>query len=425
MRYVAHPDVSRITLGGTAVASPWRRLNAETATSRASPRQNRMPRTNLLPKLALSLAIASTLSSGAQQAAAPAQETSSTATRISVDARLVNLPVTIRDKKGALVQNLSKADFVLTVDSHPEAIRYFDHDQNLPLILGLLVDTSQSQRAVLDDERTASSSFLDGMLTAPANRPPDEAFVLQFARQAELLQDLTSSRPKLQAALKEIDTPSRNETQDSQTDSNSSSGDQGRHGGGRHRGGGTALYDAIFLSSDELMSKQHGRKALIILSDGVDNGSKESLASAIEAAQRADTIVYAIYFKGEQPSYGGGGNGYPGGNRGGVGFPGGGYPGGGSRGGGQRGGGNENRVDGKKILERVSGETGGRLFEVSKKQTVDGIYKQIAEELRSQYRLGFTPDAAASAEGYHQIDLSIPQQKTLYLQTRDGYYTGK
>src|SRR5229473_5137750 len=124
---------------------------------------------------------------------------------IAVDARLVNLPVVVRDKKGALIQNLTKDDFVLQVDGKPQTIRYFDKDTNLPLTLGLLVDTSLSQRDVIDEERTASSIFLDQMLTTPK----DKAFIMQFAAETELLQDLTSSRPLLQAALKEIDTPGR------------------------------------------------------------------------------------------------------------------------------------------------------------------------------------------------------------------------
>ncbi len=334
------------------------------------------------------------------------------------------------------MQNLTKADFTLQVDGHPQTIRYFDLDSNLPLTLGLLVDVSASQRKVLDDERTASGTFLEQMLTAPANRPPDQAFVIQFARQTELLQDLTPSKPKLQAALKEIDTPSPNANSSTDPD-DSSSGHRAR--------GGTTLYDAIFLASDELMSKQKGRKALILLSDGVDRGSKENLTSAIEAAQRADTILYAIYFKGEESgsdnsrsrggSPGGRGGGFPGGGR----FPGGGYPGGGGGypggggggypgGGGGRGGNNPsgsstNHVDGKKILERMAQETGGRLFEVSKKQTVAQVYDQIAEELRAQYRLGYTPDQATASDGYHQIDLTV-NRKGLTVQTRDGYYTG-
>ena len=356
----------------------------------------------------------------------PAARPASSPATIAVDARLVNLPVVVRDKKGALVQNLTKDDFALQVDGHPQTIRYFDIDANLPLTLGLLVDTSLSQRDVIDDERTASGIFLDQMLKTPK----DQAFIVQFARQTELLQDLTNSRPKLQAALKEIDTPSTNNgnPNDSGTDS------EGR----RRRTGGTALYDAAFLASDELMSKQKGRKALIILSDGVDNGSKESLTKALEATQRADTIIYAIYFKGQEhqgyggPSRGGGfpggrgggypGGGYPGGRGGG--YPGGGYPGGGGGNGRGGGGGQGSHIDGKKVLQQMADETGGRLFEVSKKQNVAEIYKQIAEELRAQYRLGYTPDQTTAADGYHQVELTT-HRKDLIVQTRDGYYTGK
>jgi VWFA-related protein len=349
---------------------------------------------------------------------------------LSVDARLVNIPVVVRDKKGALVQNLTKDEFSLQVDGHSQSIRYFDKDTNLPLTLGLLVDTSLSQRNVIDEEREASSVFLDEMMKTPK----DQAFIIQFARQVELLQDLTNSRPKLQAALKEIDTPSPNAPPSDPDDSNNGNGS-----GRRHMGGGTTLYDSLFLASDEVMGKQKGRKALIILSDGVDTASKESLVASIEAAQRADTIVYAIYFKGEEgqhfgnPGHGGGGHGgggYPGigfpGGRGG-GYPGGGgggYPGGGNGGGQRPGGGGAPHADGKKTLERMSGETGGRLFEVSKKQTVAQIYDQIAEELRAQYRLGYTPDQTTASDGYHQIDLTL-HQKDLTVQTRDGYYTGK
>jgi VWFA-related protein len=357
-------------------------------------------------------------------------------TTLSVDARLVNLPVVVRDKKGALIQTLTKEDFVLKVDDKPQTIRYFDLDSNLPLTLGLLVDTSGSVRNVLDEERTASSTFLDTMLTAPPNRDPDKAFIIQFARSVELLQDLTPSRPLLKAAIRDIDS-SGSVSQPDPNDSNS-------NGGRGSRGGGTTLYDATFLAADEIMVKQKGRKALILLTDGVDNGSKESLASAIEAAQRADTIIYAIYFKGEQNQsynnggnrggrgggYPGGGGGYPGGGRGG-GYPGGGggYPGGGGGGGGQRGpGGGGQHADGKKTLERMATETGGRLFEVSKKDTVDQIYTQIAAELRAQYRLGYTPSQDTASDGYHQIDLGLKdpdKQKKYTIQTRDGYYTGK
>jgi VWFA-related protein len=348
----------------------------------------------------------------------PAQKPAAT---ISVDTRLVSIPVVVRDNKGALALNLTKADFTLQVDGKPQAIRYFDLDNDLPLTLGLLVDTSESQRSVIDDERTASSAFLDQMLTGKE----DKAFVIQFARSVELLQDVTGSRPKLQEALKELDTPNPNDSS-----GRSDSGDTDSGSGGHHSRGGTELYDSVFLASDELMSKQKGRKALVVLSDGDDRGSKERITDAIEAAQRGDTIIYAIYFKGEEhhDNNGGGnrGGGYP---RGGIGFPGGGggYPGGGRRGGGNPGGEPEQRADGKKTLERMARETGGRIFEVSKKQPVADIYAEIGKELRSQYRLGYTPDHDAAEDGYHKIDLAFtsPDKRKFTIQTREGYYTGK
>jgi VWFA-related protein len=383
----------------------------------------------------LLLALTLTCSLVAQQKPTPAAapDQASPVSTINVDARLVNLPVVVRDKKGALIQNLTKDNFTLQVDGKPQAIRYFDKDTNLPLILGLLVDTSLSQRSVIDDERSASGVFLDQMLTTPK----DQAFVIQFASETELLQDLTSSRPKLQAALKEIDTPPpyTDNTSSTSTDPN----DTNNSGSTRRAHRGTVLFDALFLASDEIMSKQKGRKAIIILSDGGDNGSRENLVRSIEAAQRADTIIYAIYFKGDEPPHTnnnnqrqgrGGGMGYPGGGYPGGGYPGGGYPGGGYPGGrGGNGGGSnyppeQRRTDGKKNLERMVNETGGRLFEIKKNQDVAQIYTQIAEELRAQYRLGYTPTQDAAAAGYHQINLST-NQKGLTIQTRDGYYTGK
>jgi hypothetical protein len=256
--------------------------------------------------------------------------------------------------------------------------------------------------------------------------PKDKAFIMQFAAETELLQDVTSSHPLLQAALKEIDTPSKGNSGSSDDDNNTPRRPRG--------GGGTTLYDALFLASDELMSKQTGRKAVIILSDGGDRGSRETLVKSIEAAQRADTIIYAIYFKGEEqhqnvPQRGNRGGGYPGGGYPGGGYPGrypgGGYPGGGGNGGGNNGGTYPTgHIDGKKVLERMTQETGGRFFEVKKNQDVAQIYNQIAEELRAQYRLGFTPNQDAAAAGYHQIDLTL-HQKGLLIQTRDGYYSGK
>lgn len=374
---------------------------------------------------------------------ATAQQDLPTATTgtITVSAKLVVVPAVVRDKRGALVNTLTKDDFSLKVDGKQQSLRYFDHENDTPLTIGLLVDTSRSQSAVLDNERTASTKFLQSLLQpATANRASDKAFVMQFARDVELLQDVTDSRPKLQEALKLVDSESpsfRRTPDDNSNGTDSSSGDRnndrdrrggyGRGGGG----GGTALYDSVFLASDEVISKQKGRRAVILLTDGVDRGSKKTLAASIESAQRADAILYAIYFKGEQHHDGGfGGPGGGGGHRGGGfpgGFPGGGgggYPGGG---GGQRRGGGEENVDGKKILDRMCGETGGRLFEVKGKQTVEAIYNEIGEELRAQYRLGFSPSSDATAEGYHQVELDLQgaqAKNKLTVQTRDGYYTG-
>jgi VWFA-related protein len=359
--------------------------------------------------------------------AAPQQAPSATAPTLTVDARLVNIPVVVHDKKGALVQNLTKDNFLLQVDGKPQTIRYFNRDTDLPLTLGLLVDVSLSQRDAIDDERTASFAFLDDTITSR-----DKAFIVQFARQTDLLQDVTSSKPKLQAALKQLETPASGGDSDnssSSTNSGSNSGSNTGDNSTRPRRAGTTLYDALFLSSDELMAKQTGRKAIIILSNGVDSGSKESLASSIEAAQRADAIVYAIYFKGRETSSGFNqnqgrqGGGFPGGRGGG-----GGYPGGGGRGGdqGRQPGNLPSHIDGKKILQRMADETGGSLFEVSKKLTFADIYKQITQELRAQVRLGYTPDKESASDGYHRIILTLSKSspKDLFLQTRDGYYSG-
>jgi VWFA-related protein len=325
----------------------------------------------------------------------------------SSDVKVVNLLATVRDKHGQIVSNLTKDDFKLEEDGRPQTIRYFAKETDLPLTLGLLVDTSVSQRRVLEQERIASYAFLEHLM----REDKDKAFVVHFDWDIELLQDLTSSRKKLNAALEKLDNPEFEQ---------SGGGGGGSPGsGGHHRGGGTTLYDAAFLASDELMQKQHGRKALIILSDGVDTGSKLTLTRAIEAAQRANTLVYSILFSDAQ-AYGSGGYGiHMGGMGGGMGRPG----GGGMGRGGPQGYPQQSHPDGKKVLEQISRETGGRFFEVSKKQSIDQIYASIEEELRNQYSLGYTPDKSDAAPGYHKIHLTTTQ-KDLVVQTRDGYYSG-
>jgi VWFA-related protein len=340
------------------------------------------------------------------------------APKVSVQVNVVNVVATVRDKKGKVVRDLTKDDFILTEDGRPQDIHYFAKDTNLPLTLGLLVDTSLSQRRVLDQERNASRSFLDRMV----REDKDKAFIIHFDREVELLQDLTSSHQKLEEALTSLRTPQLSESPTSNAPDAGPGQRRGDHGTGRQHGG-TLLYDAVYLASDELMRKQSGRKALIILSDGVDRGSKETLEYAMETAQRADTIVYSILFKDDEAYEGRT-------SRVGLGIPGMGGPGMGGGGMGRRGGGRryppqdqESRPDGKKVLERISKETGGRLFEVSKKLPVDQIYSQIEEELRSQYNLGYTPShAEGNAAGYHKIQLT-PKKKDLIVEARDGYYS--
>jgi VWFA-related protein len=335
---------------------------------------------------------------------------------ISVDVSVVNLLASVRDKHGKLVLGLTKDDFLLQQDGHPETIKYFSQDANLPLTLGLLVDTSMSQRRVLDQERAASRTFVDHAL----REDRDKAFLIHFDREVELLQDLTPSRQKLEAAMEQLGAPQFSNTSSSDPDSNSGGGRGGR-GGGYH-GGGTLLYDAIYLASDEVIKKQQGRKALVVLSDGVDRGSKESLSEAIGTAQRADTMVYSIYFVDKDSGDRGGGFGGPrmGGGMGGGGMGGGGM----GRGGGGYPRRQEERPDGKKILQQISRETGGRFFEVSKKETIDDIYSAIDEELRNQYSIGYTPDKADANYGYHKLQLAT-KNKDLVVQTREGFYIGQ
>lgn len=361
----------------------------------------------------------------------PAEQPAAT---IKVQVREVLLPVTVRDKKGALVTSLQIGDFTLTEDGRPQKIKSFTRETNLPFRLGLLVDTSRSLSGAIENERKAAGKFVDQMLPADAKPGKEEAFLIHFDREVELLQDFTNSREKLHHELENMG-PSRKAQNDPQGPE--TSGDEKpRSRGGR---GGTQLYDAIFLAADELMKTKDGRKALVVFSDGVDRGSKESLNDAVDAADRANLAVYTIYFKGEQergeggfPGMGGdrrGGGGYPGG--GGGGYPGGGggrYPGGGGGypggGGGRRGGGGDSKeqeIDGKKTMQRIAERTGGHYFEAKKKDNLEEIYDQIAEELRGQYLLSYTPDQLDKEGGFHKIVLKANKDE-MTVATREGYY---
>lgn len=340
------------------------------------------------------------------------------AATFKVDVNEVVMPVTVRDKKGQIVSNLTAADLTLQEDGRPQTIRSFTRQGDLPLRLGLLVDTSRSQENALPDERSASGKFVDEMLA----KPEDKAFLIHFDREVELLEDFTASKDKLHHELDGMGPTNAS----SRSDDSQSGSDQG---GSRRPRGGTQLYDAIYLASNELMQKEHGLKYLIILTDGVDRGSKESLNDAIDAAEKANLTVYCVYFKGEEdrsnsnPGFGrrgGMGGGYPGG-----GYPGGGggYPGGGRRGG-QIPGSSEPRVDGKKILEQISTRTGGLFYEAKKKDSFDEIYNSISAELHGQYLLAYSPTGgqASDSDGFHKISLKAKDDK-LQVITREGYYS--
>jgi VWFA-related protein len=342
-----------------------------------------------------------------------AQESAKDATFTS-DVNVVNVFATVHDKQGKVVRTLGKDDFTLEDEGRPQPIKYFAQQSDLPLTLGLLIDTSGSQRNVLEPERHASFRFLEQVM-----RPEkDRAFVIHFDFEVELLQDLTSSRKELEAALDDLSVskPQLNRRGQGGQSGGGYPGGGGQNGGGRGRGGGTNLYDAVLLASDDMMKKQQGRKAVFVLSDGVDTGSRVTLTDAIESAQRSETLVYAIRFFDQE----GGGfqrGGGLGGNIGGIGL--GGRRGGMGRGGGPGGGGRTNLPDGKKVLQRLAEETGGGYFEVSNKHTLGDIYTSIEDELRSQYSLGFTPEK--DSPGYHKLHVGV-KDKALVAQARSGYY---
>jgi VWFA-related protein len=350
---------------------------------------------------------------------------------LHLQAREVLLPVTVRDKHGALVTDLQKGDFTLTEDGRPQVIKSLTRESNLPFAMGLLVDTSRSVSGAMDEERKAAGKFVDQMLPTDAKAdastappPPekspkaDQAFLIHFDREVELLQDFTASREKLHREIDEMG-PTSHSQYDSQGPETTGDDRGSQRNNSRN---GTQLYDAIFLASDELMKPKDGRKALVLFSDGVDRGSKETMTEAIDAADHANLTIYTVYFKGEQersdsggfPGHRGGmGGGWPGG--GGGGYPGG-YPGGG---GGRRT--SEPQVDGKKIMEKIAAQTGGRYFDTKEKQDLEEVYGMIADELHGQYLLTYTPDKEDNDGAYHKIELKT-NKGDLTVITRAGYY---
>jgi hypothetical protein len=262
---------------------------------------------------------------------------------LSVNANVVSLFATVRDHHGRLVSNLNADDFVLEEDGIPQKIRYFSREANLPLTVGLLVDTSRSQRDVLDQEAAASSQFLDQVL----RQGKDQAFVVHFDERVETLQGLTSSPSQLASTLAQLTIPADV---------------------------ATLLFSAVQQSSVTLMGKV-------------------SIRTAIEAAQRADTILYSIRFSDPIAAYrpiraailGAA------------------------------------KEHGKSDLQRMAEETGGVSYGVSKNQTLAAIYASIEDSLRNQYSIGYTPSGGTPDGKYHKIKLTT-KDPHLIVDTRDGYY---
>lgn len=276
----------------------------------------------------------------------------------SSDVKVVSLLATVRDRSGAIVKNLTKDDFRLEEDGRRQTIQYFSRESDLPLIIGLLIDTSRSMQTVFEAERVASTRFLEQML-----RPDrDLAAVVHFDNKVGVLQEFTSSREKLADALAGLRIPARP---------------------------ATLLYDAVAQASENLMRKQLGRKAFIVLSDGMDFHSQASLSTAIEFAQRADTMIYSVLFA---------------------------HP-------------NRRRAQvakalvkrGTQVMTRLSAETGGAFFEVSAANPIEKIYAQIEDELRNQYSIGYTPARIEKDGKYRKLKLTT-KRKDLIVRTRDGYY---
>jgi VWFA-related protein len=361
--------------------------------------------------ISVTAAVAQNAPTPAQSAGQAAQTDATAAPTITVKVKEVNLLATVRDKKGQPVNTLEQKDFVLEQDGRAQTITQFAHETDLPITLGILADTGPGQRKELADERKAGTDFVNHFL----RENKDKAFVLHFDKEVELLQDVTTAHDKLAKGIDQISAGDA-----AQNSGHGRGRDEPGQGQSHFYFGGGMLYDAIFLSSDEVLKGVQGRKAVVLFSDGVDRDSKTSLQRAIEATQRADTLVYCVYVTSEREQEDSGMGRHGGGGGGGSPFPGGGspFPGGGRRV--PQSTPRENKTDGKKVLQQIAKETGGRYFELTKKLNAAQIYAQIEEDLRHQYSLSYTPDKAEN--GYHKLHLST-RNADLTVQTREGFYS--
>lgn len=265
--------------------------------------------------------------------------------------RVVNIYATVRDRRGALVRGLTREDFEVFEDGRRQTVRYFSAQSDAPLTLGLLFDVSGSQRAVLERQKEAAVAFLDRLL-----RDGDSSFLAAFDRDVTLFE--TERIAYLTTA--------------------------------RASSAGTALFDAVARAAAHVQ-EEPGRKALVILSDGIDTASTVKLADAITAAQRANVSLFPIRFYDRQVFQ--------------FAVPGPAL---------------DNLNAGRRALERLAKDAGGAMYEVVGTRTLEDNFAQLEEELRAQYSLGFTP--AEGRPGYRKLRVNV-KRRGLRVQARDGYFS--
>jgi len=301
------------------------------------------------------------------QAASPspaqdADQAQQPVTTLKVVTGLVAISAVVKSKDGEAKAGLTKDDFVLKQDGKEVPIQYFSRGSEVPLSFALMVDTSGSQETFIGDESLASDVFFETML----GRKEDRAMLVQFDTSVLQLKSMTNSTSALHFALSRM----------SQRASAK---------------GGTLLYDAIYTVAKDVLAKETGRKAMVILSDGGDNGSRRTLAEAVEQAQRGDVQVYSILYSMWKGLSGGNTGRAP------VADP------------------------GLEALEKLSESTGGHVFTVSRTMSLREIFAQIADDLRSQYELGYKPPPDTKPNSYHKLELKAKDKK-LTVQARKGFF---
>ena len=315
----------------------------------------------------------------AQQPASPDQKSDDSqqpTETLKVSVNVVQLFFNVKDKHGALIPNLTKDDFDIREDGAPQTVKYFTAETNLPLTLGILIDSSGSQLRVLDMEKEVGGAFLKQVLT-----DKDLAYVMDFNVDSNLVQDFTRDVRRLQSALNSV-----------KINSGVTMPTLPGAGGGpvpTASSPGTVLYDAVYLSAHDMLAKEVGRKAMILLTDGEDEGSKLKIKDAIEAAQKADSIVYVLLCA-DRGFYGTMGVGY----------------------------------GGEGEMRKLTEQTGGRVINVGNKfDKLREAFDQIAAELRSQYNIGYTPTNTKLDGGYRKLE--IKNKQNYKIQARAGYYAGR